>query len=1106
VCAPESGRGVEAVFAAAYHPRLVSLLTWLADEFSSPVRARGREYFQDGCVFSLTRSGGIVRAKISGTREYSVRVDLRGAPSSIRMECNCPFATDRDEPCKHIWAALLEANSRGLLEGSDVTAHESADGKTHEHEHKPRSARTATWQRHIRRLREAMGSERYEQRRGAWPADRRLIYVIDIESTMNDSWGVVLELWTQAQQRDGQWAAPKRMTLDEQTWLAIPDETDRQIAHLLLGAHGGHGYGMNLGSGNVRRFVVPPEAYDLTLKTICQTGRCMILPTRDKREAMQAVTWDDGPPWEFVLRLRIEGELAHLAGEFRRGEQMMALNEPALVLSGGVLVTEGRVAKLNHHGAWTILASLRDGLDVKAPAAKAMDVLSELYAMPRLPPIEMPADIDLTESRGAPKPRLTIRGASRDVPSNAKEGLLSAEVAFDYDGHIIPADGAPIGIIDEPNRRIVRRDIDAEENAVKRLEAIGFHLEWDWDSQPLKRRLVLLARKLPVVVPQLIREGWHIEAEGKLYRQAGKFNVRVSSGIDWFELDATVDFGGTEFSLPQLLAALKRGEQTVTLDDGTVGILPEEWLKKYAPLAELASEADDNSLRFTASQVGFLDALISDMPEVRVDETFERARQQLRSFEGVRPLDAPGGFVGELRPYQRDGLGWLQFLNQFRFGGCLADDMGLGKTIQVLALLEARRAEKAGPSLVVVPKSLVWNWEQEAARFTPSLRVLAHSGAQRLRSTEHFENYDLVITTYGTLRRDAGFFKDTTFDYAILDEAQAIKNADTESAKAARLLRANHRLAMSGTPIENHLGELWSLFEFLNPGLLGGARVFKSITTGQANGKPDTRTRQILAKALRPFILRRTKQQVASDLPEKTEQTIFCELEPAQRQLYDELRDHYRQSLLGRIDEVGINKSKMHVLEALLRLRQAACHPGLIDQARSNEPSAKIDALLAQLEEVVEEGHKALVFSQFTSLLAILRQRLESTGATYEYLDGQTRDRQQRVERFQNDEQCRLFLISLKAGGLGLNLTAADYVFLLDPWWNPAIEAQAIDRAHRIGQTKSVFAYRLIARDTVEEKVLELQRSKRDLADAIINADNSLVSGLGREEIELLLS
>jgi hypothetical protein len=1099
-------RWVEGRLSRTYHPRLVSLLNLLADEFASDVRARGREYYLDGCVFSLTRSGGMIRARVSGTRDYNVKVDVRQAPEDVRMECTCPFAEDRAEPCKHIWASLLEANSRGLLEASADTASES-DEQPGTKATPARSERAPTWQRHIRRLREAMTSERFhDQRRGTWPADRRLVYVIDIEATFRESWGIVLELWTQSQARDGSWAAPKRMTLDEAAWLAIPNDADRQIAHLLLGAQGGAGYGMNLGSGNVRRFVIPPDAYDLTLKAICQTGRCMILPQRDQREGMQPVTWDDGAPWEFVLRLGVEGELMHLVGEFRRGEQVMKLNEPTLVLAGGVLVSEGRVAKLNHHGAWAILTSLREGLDVKAPAAKAMDVLGELYAMPRLPHIELPPEVGLTESRGAPKPRLTIRNASGDAQANAKEGRLSAEVAFEYDGHIIPADGAPIGIIDQEHQRIVRRDIDAEEAAVKRLESMGFHLEWDWDAQPLKRRLVLLARKLPIVVPQLIRDGWHVEAEGKLYRQAGKFNVRVSSGIDWFELDATVDFGGTEIPLPQLLAAMKRGDQTVTLDDGTVGILPEEWLKKYAPLAELASEEDDESLRFTASQVGFLDALLSELPEVRVDEAFERARQQLRTFDGVGPLDAPGGFVGELRPYQRDGLGWLQFLNRFRFGGCLADDMGLGKTIQVLALLEARRAEKSGPSLVVVPKSLVWNWQQEAGRFTPQLRVLAHGGAQRLRSTDHFEQYDLVITTYGTLRRDAGFFKDTTFDYVILDEAQAIKNADTESAKAARLLKANHRLAMSGTPIENHLGELWSLFEFLNPGLLGGARVFKSVTTAPANGKPDTNTRQILAKALRPFILRRTKQQVARDLPEKTEQTIFCELEPAQRQLYDELREHYRQSLLGRIAEVGINKSKMQVLEALLRLRQAACHPGLIDESRSAEPSAKIDALLAQLDEVIDEGHKALVFSQFTSFLAILRQRLEASGTTYEYLDGQTRDRQQRVERFQNDEQCRLFLISLKAGGVGLNLTAADYVFLLDPWWNPAVEAQAIDRAHRIGQTKAVFAYRLIARDTVEEKVLELQRSKRDLADAIINADNSLVSGLGREEIELLLS
>jgi SNF2 family DNA or RNA helicase len=297
---------------------------------------------------------------------------------------------------------------------------------------------------------------------------------------------------------------------------------------------------------------------------------------------------------------------------------------------------------------------------------------------------------------------------------------------------------------------------------------------------------------------------------------------------------------------------------------------------------------------------------------------------------------------------------------------------------------------------------------------------------------------------------------------------------------------------------------LWSLFEFLNPGMLGQASLFK--LAGGAARDPDPETRAILAKGLRPFILRRTKGQVAKDLPEKTEQTLYCELEPEQRKLYDELRDHYRQSLRATIESVGMNRAKIQVLEALLRLRQAACHPGLIDKTKTDAPSAKLDMLFPQLQEAMEEGQKTLVFSQFTSLLAIVRAKLDREGIPYEYLDGKTRNRQEKVEHFQNDPECKLFLISLKAGGVGLNLTAAEYVFLLDPWWNPAVEAQAIDRTHRIGQTKPVFAYRIIAKNTVEEKVLELQNTKRNLAEAILTADNSVLTNLKREDLEMLLS
>jgi SNF2 family DNA or RNA helicase len=364
--------------------------------------------------------------------------------------------------------------------------------------------------------------------------------------------------------------------------------------------------------------------------------------------------------------------------------------------------------------------------------------------------------------------------------------------------------------------------------------------------------------------------------------------------------------------------------------------------------------------------------------------------------------------------------------------------------------------------------------------------------------------FDLAVTTYGTLRRDILQLKEEPFDYAILDEAQAIKNSDSQAAKAARLISARHRLVMTGTPVENHLGELWSLFEFLNPGMLGRSETFKSFS---GNGRaPAAEMVGLLARALRPYILRRTKEKVLKELPEKMEQTLYCELEGQQRKLYDELRNHYRDSLAQRIETQGLAKSKIQVLEALLRLRQAACHPGLLDKKQVKQSSAKLDTLLEQIRQVLEEGHKALVFSQFTSLLAIVRHQLDAQKIPYEYLDGKTRDRKAKVDHFQQNDDCKLFLISLKAGGVGLNLTAADYVFILDPWWNPAVESQAIDRAHRIGQTRRVFAYRLIARDTVEEKILELQKDKRQLAEAIVSADNSLIRKLTTEDLQLLLS
>jgi SNF2 family DNA or RNA helicase len=689
-------------------------------------------------------------------------------------------------------------------------------------------------------------------------------------------------------------------------------------------------------------------------------------------------------------------------------------------------------------------------------------------------------------------------------------------VEFRY-GELVVQASAPQGdLFQREGRKLIRRDPDAENAAMARLMELG--------CQPPPRSLQvrrdtaghaleLAPRKLPHLVGALVKTGWRVEAEGKLYRQADGFSMSVRSGVDWFDLGGGVVFNGKAVGLPRLLEAVRRKENTVILDDGSLGVLPETWLKRFGLLLS-TGQVHEDQLRFRSSQVLILDALLAAEGENKWDKTFEKARASLRRFDGIKASAAPKGFNGRLRPYQEEGLGWLEFLQGFGFGGCLADDMGLGKTIQVLAMLESRRRARGkrksaeNSSLVVVPRSLIFNWLSEAARFTPKLRILDYTGPARVKEKELLERYDVVLTTYGTMRSDVTFLKDIPFDYVVLDESQAIKNSASQAAKAARLLQGRYRLGMSGTPIENHLGELWSLFEFLNPGMLGSSKAFKNFAV---NGKPaeggeDQGANQLLAHVIRPFILRRTKQEVAKDLPEKVEQTVFCDLKARERKLYDEVREFYRASLLGKIETAGLKRVKIQVLEALLRLRQAACHPGLLDRDRQEESSTKLELLLDQLREVHEENHKALVFSQFTSLLAIARQKLDADNITYEYLDGRTRNRGARVERFQSDPDCKLFLISLKAGGLGLNLTAAEYIFLLDPWWNPAVESQAIDRAHRIGQRRRVFAYRLIARDTVEEKVLELQQKKRRLADAIISGDGSILRDLTREDLEFILS
>ncbi|HEX4913703.1 MAG TPA: DEAD/DEAH box helicase [Vicinamibacterales bacterium] len=1057
---------------------------------SASAQSRGWTYLNR--VRVLQQSAHAVEAEVTGSARYQTHLKIDA--DVMRVSCSCPHFSDHGAICKHVWATALVANERGLLTnvagGAQVTMDYRPVQGPYQFLPPPRSQPLPTpqWKR-------ALSAVTAEHALDAMDApvvdgDSQYLYVIGSLERLTAT-ELALQVERRDRKRNGEWGRPhaSRLRLDDLGRLA--DADDRWAMSLLYGMSSyprGGGYG----AAHLPTVYLKSSVLELLLPRLCPTGRVM-LRTHETLEYVP-LSWEGSEPWRFVLSITTDGGGHCVDGMLIRGAVREPVKQFAL-LTDRIAILRGVAAPFDPAGGWRWASYLRErgGFVVPADATRA---LIESLAQSPIEHVELPADLQWQERRIEPRFHITIG------KPNVFKASCEVTAMADYDGHLAPLDSGT-RLLSSDGSTMYVRDHGAEQAAVAMLHQHGVTIaapEWNAPSGPAPRRAIH-ARKVPALVHALAARGWQVEAEGVRYRSIAAPRLRISSGIDWFEINADPGDLVAAADVPALIKAIASGQRHVTLGDGTVGMLPEEWLARVAPLLSLA-DADGTTVRFKPSQVALIDALLAEQPEVDWDEGFARARAQIKRFEGVHPEDPPPAFHGELREYQRESLGWMRFLRDFGFGGCLADDMGLGKTVMVLAMLAARRDNSAAgqlPSLVVLPRSLLFNWISEAARFAPALRLLDFAHANRHDAADAIPESDVVLTTYGTLRRDVAVLKDHHFDYVILDEAQAIKNATTATAKAVRLLKANHRLALTGTPVENHLGELYSLFDFLNPGLLGHQK--------SRRPKEDQQLAS-LARGLRPFILRRTKEQVAPELPPRTEETLYCELEGAQLKTYLELRDHYRRVLLTRIDRDGIAKSKIQILEALLRLRQAACHTGLLpgSELSTANASAKFELLLPRLAELAQEGRKALVFSQFTSLLALLRKELDATGTVYEYLDGATKDRGDRVNRFQLDPACQLFLISLKAGGTGLNLTAAEYVFLLDPWWNPAVEMQAIDRTHRIGQTRPVFAYRLVAKATVEERILELQAQKRALAEAILDAGVGGLKGLQKEDVERLLS
>ncbi|SDN08203.1 Helicase conserved C-terminal domain-containing protein [Daejeonella rubra] len=606
-----------------------------------------------------------------------------------------------------------------------------------------------------------------------------------------------------------------------------------------------------------------------------------------------------------------------------------------------------------------------------------------------------------------------------------------------------------------------------------------------------------------------------LETKGFLFEQTegnkryvigrSKVDLEIRENNDWFDIHAVVHFGPYQIPFIDLKNHILNKIREFKLPSGEIAVIPEQWFAQYSNLLQFSEGS--KHLKLKKHHIGLVnDFSNSDLAIVSMD----RKLKKLADFEEIEEIDVPKAFHGILRPYQKAGYNWFHFLRKYNFGGCLADDMGLGKTVQTLALLQKVKEENHDigihtTSLIIMPTSLVYNWLNEAKKFAPKLKIHAHTGSFRNKDIEIFANYDVVITTYGISRVDVEILKTFFYEYIILDESQNIKNPASKSFKSVKTLKSKHKLILSGTPVENTVNDLWTQMSFINPGLLGSQSLFYTEFVIPIEKKKDEEKASKLQALIKPFVLRRTKTQVATELPPKTENLFYCQMSEEQKEYYEEIKSEYRNALLLNLEDGSFKKSQIQVLQGLTKLRQIANHPGMIDEGYAGD-SGKFENVIHTLENVLSRGHKVLVFSQFVKHLDIYRKYFNAEKTPYAYLDGATAKRGEVVKEFQSNKDIKLFLISIKAGGVGLNLTEADYVFILDPWWNPAVEQQAIDRTHRIGQNKNVFIYKFITKDTVEEKILALQNRKRKVAESLITTEESFVKSLTARDIEDILS
>ncbi|NOX18275.1 MAG: DEAD/DEAH box helicase family protein [Chlorobi bacterium] len=1053
--------------------------------FSDTIRLRGKRYFKNGLVTNVQIEKNFVSAKIQGTKKYHAFISFDDDLNPLNMSCSCPYF--RLDNCKHLAALFLYLDNTGFFgppEKMETDSQLVQNGVRRNN--KTNNLKYYREVEYLRRTFNPLITENGAHRKKS-AANFKLAYAIVINGFRTEIYPVRIRF-----RKDGSIADISKARKVNFETTANLNFNEKLMVDYLCGYDAGSIYLGNyynaLEDNNRRRMFHEILTFLSDKEVYLEHGYSNYKPIEILPQTAESklLISEDGEKLIIELSINLDGET--IVPENIKS----VLDGPLWVCSNNKIfkVNNLNFEQLEFFGERSFKLSI---------SKNYLDVFEKDF----LPKIASKLPI-VSDKYKVEKVRVT---PVKKIFLEEDESRLILIVKFGYDDVDLNYNPAEefTSVYGDGKIKTIYRDKEFEDIAVEEIKSLYVKKIGLGIFSPRKDPLGFLLNHFDYFK----ENGFEIFGESNLKKfkvnaSKPKVSFNVTSGIDWFDVTTEIDYDGAAVPFSELVAAIKEKKKYLKLSDGSSGILPNEWVKKFNQTLSFG-ELENDGIRFSKIQALALESILEEADEFETDEHFKEHAEKLKSFDKINKQSIPRSFNGKLRDYQKTGVDWLYFLKEYSFGGILADDMGLGKTIQsIILLLKEQKENKNRTNLIVAPTSVIFNWIDEINKFAPSLTALNHTGIQREREDiSIFNNYDVVLTSYGALLRDADFLKDFRFHYIILDESQKIKNPTSKTGRAVRILKTDYRLCLTGTPIENNLTELWSQMAFLNPGLLGSFKKFNDSFVKVIAKENDSDTVNLLKKTIYPFILRRTKDVVAKDLPEKTETIHFCEMEKSQEKVYNFWKNSIKLEILKEIEKKGIKKSGFKVMEGLLRLRQICNHPVLV-QSDYNKKSSKFEEFKMMLTKVVAEGHKVLVFSQFVKMLEIMRVFLDENKIDYELLTGGTRKREERVKNFKNNGKVKVFLISLKAGGFGLNLTEADYVFHYDPWWNPAVEIQATDRTHRIGQDKKVFVYKFITKNSVEEKILLLQEKKKNLVKEIISTESSLMKNLTKKDIEIL--